>query len=90
MDMTLSPWMLDAVSVGIILEFLLLAYLLQRLGAARWILPLFWFLLSGLLLMQSVRAALADSPLEILASLLVASLFTHLAFLRSGWARIRK
>ncbi len=88
--MTISPWMLDLVSAGIVLEFLLLAYLAQRRGAARWVLPLFWFLLSGLLLMQSVRAALAGSPDIVLGGLLVASLVTHLAFLRVSWARVRK
>ncbi len=87
--MTLEPWMFDLVLAGVAAEFIGLAYLLARAGQRPWAWPLFWFLISGALLMSAVHSALADVPDGVVAVILIVSLLTHLACLWSAWRLIR-
>lgn len=87
--MQLQTWMFDAVIVGVAAEFGLLALLLARAGLREWIWPLFWFLLSGALLMASVRSALSGVPHPVIGTVLFISLLTHVACLLSAWRNIR-
>lgn len=77
----LSPIAFDVILAGIAAEFGVLAWLLRGKGQRRWILPLFWFLLSGALLMLAVRGALAGTGLASIAAPLIVSLLTHVACL---------
>jgi hypothetical protein len=88
--MTIAPWMLDAVFVAVGAEFVVLALVLRRQGAQRWLPALFWFLASGALLMLAVRNALSGTSGLSIAGLLLASLVTHLACLLSAWRAIEK
>jgi hypothetical protein len=87
--MRLEPWMFDIVLLGIAAEALILSIGLRRAKAERWAAPLIWFLMSGALLMASVRCAIASVPHELIAGLLLLSLLTHLACLWSAWRIIR-
>lgn len=87
--MRLEPWMFDLVLLGIAAEALILSIGLRRAEAGRWAAPLFWFLVSGALLMASVRSAIASAPHELIAGLLLLSLLTHLACLWNAWRIIR-
>jgi hypothetical protein len=83
--MTLESWMFDLVILGVAAEFLLLAFLLARAGRKSWAWPLFWFLLSGALLMAAVRSTLAGLPHPVIGGILIVSLLTHVACLGSAW-----
>ncbi len=83
--MTLQPWMFDLVIAGVAAEFLALSFLLARAGHRPWAWPLFWFLLSGALLMAAVRSALAGVPHPVIGGVLIVSLLTHVACLWSAW-----
>lgn len=81
----LSPVVFDVILAGIAAEFGVLAWLLRRVGRGRWIPPVFWFLLSGALLMLAVRGALAEAELAAIAIPLIVSLLTHVACLWTAW-----
>ena len=83
--MRFEPWMFDFVIAGVASEFLLLAFLLTRAGRTPWAWPLFWFLLSGALLMAAVRSTLEGLPHPVIGGILIVSLLTHAACLRSAW-----
>ena len=88
--MTLAPWMLDLVIIGIGAEFALLAYLLARLKLSSWTAPLGWFLISGALLIGALRLSLSGAAGAMIALPLAASLVTHIMMLRSVFIRIKK
>lgn len=88
--MTITPGLIDLIILAVGGEFVLIAWLLRRAGAQLWILPAFWFLASGALLMGALRLALAGSDGALIALPLVGSLFTHLLLLHSAWRRIKK
>ncbi len=86
--MSLAPWMFWAVCAGLTAEFAVLAIALRRAGLGRWTAPLFWFLLSGALLIASagLLAAGAGEDRQIaVAGLLLGSLVTHVLTLVSAW-----
>ncbi len=83
--MMLAPWMFDLVIAGVAAEFLGLAFLLARAGQKPWAWPLFWFLVSGALLMAAVRSAIAGLPHPVIGGVLIVSLLTHVACLGSAW-----
>lgn len=87
--MTLESWMFDLVLAGVAAEFGLLAFLLARSGHRPWAWPLFWFLVSGGLLMAAVRSALSGVPHVVIAGVLFASLLTHVACLWTAWKLVR-
>ena len=87
--MALKPWMFYAVLIGVAAEFVLLAFLLARTGRRAWAWPLFWFLLSGALLMAAVRSAVSGAPHAVIGGVLFISLLTHLACLWSAWRLVR-
>jgi hypothetical protein len=88
--MELKPWMFDVVLIGVAAEFLLLAFLLARNRHRAWVWPVFWFLLSGALLMTATRSALSGVSDAMIGAILFVSLLTHLACLRSAWQIIRR
>ena len=88
--MTISPLMIDAVILAVGGEFILLAVFLQRAGRSGWILPAFWFLASGALLMAALRLALSASAGALIALPLLASLVTHFLLIWAVWQRIKK
>lgn len=87
--MTLESWMFDLVLAGVAAEFVLLAFLLARSGHRPWAWPLFWFLVSGGLLMAAVRSALSGVPHAVIGGVLFVSLLTHLACLWTAWKLVR-
>jgi len=87
--MILKGWMFDLVLAGVAAEFALLAFLLARTGHRAWAWPLFWFLLSGGLLMAAVRSALNGLPHMLIGGILFTSLLTHLACLWTAWRLVR-
>jgi hypothetical protein len=87
--MQLETWMFDLVLLGVAAEFALLAMLLRRTGHGRWISPVFWFLVSGGLLMMSVRLGISGGGHVLIGGVLFASLLTHLACLWSAWRLVR-
>jgi len=87
--MMLEPWMFDLVLACVAAEFAGLAYLLARGGRKPWAWPLFWFLVSGGLLMAAVRSAVMDMPDAVVAGVLVVSLVTHAACLWTTWRLVR-
>lgn len=88
--MTITPAHIDLIILAVGGEFLLLAWLLLRAGARSWILPAFWFLASGALLMGALRLALAGSSGGVIALPLLGSLVTHLLLIHAAWQRIKK
>jgi hypothetical protein len=82
--------MIDVILLAVGGEFLVIALFLRRAGAANWILPAFWFLASGALLMAALRLALAGDESGMIALPLLGSLFTHLFLIISVWQRIKK
>ena len=88
--MTLESWMFDVVLAGVAAEFALLAFLLARRGHRAWAWPLFWFLVSGGLLMAAVRSAVNGLPHPVIGGVLFVSLLTHLACLWTAWKLIRR
>lgn len=88
--MILTPSLIDAIMVAVGAEFILLALFLRRAGAANWILPAFWFLASGALLMAALRLVLSGHSHLITALPLLASFVTHILLLLSVWHRIKK
>ena len=52
--------------------------------------PLFWFLMSGALLMIATRSALSGVSDVLIGAILFVSLLTHLACLWSAWQIIRR
>ena len=73
--------MLDWILAGMGVEFFVLrAWLIAR-GEGAWTVPLFFFLLSGVLLMLSLRFVLSGSPAPWLEVILGLSCVTHLLFL---------
>lgn len=88
--MTIAPWMLDLVLIGIAAEFALIAYLLVRSGYRPWAGPVLWFLISGALLMWAVRLALAGDGHPLIGAALALSLVTHLACLWTAWRLLRR
>jgi hypothetical protein len=81
--------MFDLVLIGVAGEFGLLAFLLARSGHRPWAWPLMWFLISGALLMAAVRSVVAEAPDMVVAGVLLVSLLTHAACLRSAWRLVR-
>lgn len=88
--MELKPWMFDVVLIGVAAEFLLLTFLLARNSHRAWVWPLFWFLMSGALLMTATRSALSGVSDVLIGAILFVSLLTHLACLWSAWQIIRR
>ncbi len=87
--MILKAWMFDLVLAGVAAEFALLTFLLVRSGQRAWAWPLFWFLVSGGLLMAAVRSALDGMPHMVIGGVLFISLLTHLACLWTAWKLVR-
>lgn len=75
-----TPGMLDWILVGVGLEFFALRTWLITRGEKEWAGPLFFFLISGALLMASVRMALSGASTRVLAILLGFSFLTHILF----------
>jgi hypothetical protein len=88
--MIITPDLIDLIILAVGGEFLIIALLLRRAGASDWILPAFWFLASGALLMTALRLALAGGESGMTALPLLGSLFTHLFLILSVWTRIKK
>lgn len=88
--MIITPGLLDAIMAAVGLEFALIAAALWRWNLRQWILPVFWFLASGALLMSALRLALSGSAAQWMALPLLGSLFTHLFLLLTVWQRIKK
>jgi hypothetical protein len=88
--MIITPSLIDVIILAVGGEFLIIALLLRRAGMVDWILPAFWFLASGALLMTALRLALAGSESGMIALPLLGSLFTHLFLIFSVWTRIKK
>lgn len=90
--MIITPGLIDVIILAVGGEFILIALFLRRTGAAGWILPAFWFLASGALLMASLRLALAGAGAQsdIIALPLLGSLVTHLLLIFTVWTRIKK
>ena len=79
--MTFGPALIDAILVGVALEFLGLTWWLMRRGQSRWIAPVFWFLASGAALMAALRSAtIGASEVWILGALTISGL-GHIAAL---------
>jgi hypothetical protein len=88
--MIITPGLIDVIILAVGGEFILIALFLRRTGAAGWILPAFWFLASGALLMASLRLALAGAQSGIIALPLLGSLVSHLLLIFAVWTRIKK
>lgn len=86
----ISPWMIDLVIAGIAFELVVLVILLRQRHQSRWSIPLFWFLLSGALLMVAIRLAVSGEAATGLAAALIASFVTHALFLVTAWQGIKK
>lgn len=80
--MTIAPWMIDAIVVFIVLEFIILRWALMRSGAGHLVAPLLYFLLAGALLVLGVRFAISHGPGALMAAPMTASFFAHAALLR--------
>lgn len=87
--MILEGWMFDMVLAGVAAEFAFLTFLLGRIGHRAWAWPLFWFLVSGGLLMAAVRSALSGLPHMVIGGVLFISLLTHIACLWTAWKLVR-
>lgn len=88
--MILTPSLIDAILAGVGAEFFLVCFFLRRAGAANWIMPAFWFLGSGALLMAALRLALSGNSGLVTALPLLASFVTHILLLITVWRRIKK
>ncbi|MEM7766553.1 MAG: hypothetical protein AAF253_03590, partial [Pseudomonadota bacterium] len=76
--MTITPWMIDAILVGIAVEFGVGAVWLRRLQRPGLVPAFGWFLLSGAALMLALRIVLAgDGGDGLIAAALLASLISH-------------
>lgn len=87
--MQLETWMFDLVLLGVAAELVLIVFLLRRAGHGRWIWPVFWFLVSGALLMTAVRLGISGGAHLTIGGALFASLLTHLACLWTAWRLVR-
>ncbi len=83
----ISPFLIDIILVGVVVEFLVLFAVLRNAGAAFLIWPLFLFLLSGGFLLAAARLALSASGTLFIGAALFAALVTHSFLLR--WAAQR-
>ena len=88
--MILSAPLIDAIIVAVGAEFVLIALILHRADKTRWVMPAFWFLASGALLMAALRLVLSGYSGMIPALPLIGSLITHLAFIATVWRLIKK
>lgn len=77
MTIDLSPWMIDAILIGVAAEFVIVRMLLVRRKAQHLIGPLFFFLLSGGLLLAAVRLALTGAAGAIIALVLLFAGLAH-------------
>ena len=73
----LSPWMIDAILIGVALEFLLLRAFLAKANAHHLIALLFFFLMSGGFLLAAVRLALTNAPQAFIALALLSAFVSH-------------
>lgn len=83
----ITPFLIDLIIIAVAIEFVILAALLQRVGATYLITPLFLFLGSGALLLAAIRFALSSMDAGWMAAALFGSLCTHAASLY--WAAQR-
>lgn len=73
--------MIDAILIGVVLEFLAIAYFLRRSGRAFLVAPIFFFLASGGALMVALRFSLDGGQRPLIALPMLAALFLHAIFL---------
>ncbi len=87
--MPVTPEILQAIQIAVLLEFAVLAGLLARAGQGRWILPLAAFLACGLVLMIALQAALEQAPTQLQAALAASGLLQVLT-LWLAWRALRR
>ncbi len=73
--------MIDAILVGVVLEFLAIAWFLRRKGRSFLVTPIFFFLASGAALMVALRFSLDGAQQSLIALPMLAALFLHATFL---------
>jgi len=88
--MAIYPWMIDAILIAVIIEFLVLSAVLKKFSAHDLIAPLFFFLLSGGLLLSALRLALSGSSSTLIALTLLCAFFSHAGLLILMFQRLRK
>jgi|GEM_PF-5337605 len=80
----LTPWMIDAILLLVVVEFFVFRALLIKADARKFIAPLLFFLLSGALLLVALRLTMTGAqPLLAPLALLLAGL-AHLATIRAA------
>lgn len=88
MTIPMSPGLIDAILIGVVVELLALGLALHRVAASRWILPLGLYLASGAFLVIALRVALSGPSEPWIALALLASLCAHVASLWSLYREI--
>lgn len=82
-------WMIDAILVGVVIEFIVVRALLIRNGAAGFIGPLFLFLISGAFLLAAVRLSLSGVNGGAIALILFAAFISHGLMLFVSYDRLQ-
>ena len=79
---SIPPSLIDAILLGVALEFAASSVLLARRGVSRLVLPLLLYLFSGAALLAALRAALSDAAPHWIALALLASGAAHVGSMR--------
>ncbi len=77
----LYPWIIDAILIGVVLEFLIIRFLLIRANAKLYIRPVFFFLLSGGFLLVAMRFSMSDASVSMTSFALFFAFVSHLGTL---------
>ncbi len=88
--MSLSPYLLDGILVLVLVEFLVLTVFLVWRGRGDVLLALFFFLVSGGLLLVGMRVIVAGGAETTVMAILAMSFPAHIAALVLGWRLLSK
>jgi len=86
----LTPFVIDLILIGVVIEFVLLAYYLRRRGAASFIWPAGLFLASGLLLFLALRLVMTSAPQPLLGVTLIGAFISHILLIAWGLSRLNR